>query len=529
MNMPRLTPQRQALKDLTGNISRKQIHKNVRRTSESSSGEANSTRHMKRICSETDIEKNLKIKICTNLSKYMTTNDMQLKNRTLRKCQKSEGTSPMIALPLLECNQSESILNETYVTNNNVLSKHVKNYKENSALGTQEKKLSNKTKRDKVKDFYYEICLKPLGILNDEDDVFIPDPDSFQNIFKPPEVDKKKYENTITDRKTYHIEGNFITQQSVISRIKETVKEYDQFLNANTTIDSIIKRPTAKTKLMKKLLKRHSSSKLLKDESKPYFIDIYTTEYLESIIFHEFIGENKYLIENDVIYHNRTEIVDWLVMIMDLLDIHQSTFHTAVRIFDYVCTKISSDKYQLIGICALWIALKNHGTNGSPLLVHKIFSLCNGKYSNNQILSMEHTILKVINFDLVISNPLNFLYFYLKECQLECNKELELATNFILECSSLFPQYASTIPSLIAEAALCLGMMLLECDLKVLHNSRYNSSEELQYHSNLMLAQLKLVARSEFPYREVIGRYSAQHYLNISGTVLEKVFKIEFV
>lgn len=83
-------------------------------------------------------------------------------------------TSPMIALPLLECNQSESILNETYVTNNNVLSKHVKNYKENSASGTQEKKLSNKTKRDKVKDFYYEICLKPLGILNDEDDVFIP-------------------------------------------------------------------------------------------------------------------------------------------------------------------------------------------------------------------------------------------------------------------------------------------------------------------------------------------------------------------
>lgn len=90
------------------------------------------------------------------------------------------------------------------------------------------------------------------------------DPDSFQNIFKPPEVDKKKYENTITDRKTYHIEGNFITQQSVISRIKKTVKEYDQFLKANTTIDSIIKRPTAKTKLMKKLLKRHSSSKLLK-------------------------------------------------------------------------------------------------------------------------------------------------------------------------------------------------------------------------------------------------------------------------
>ncbi|CAH0551930.1 unnamed protein product [Brassicogethes aeneus] len=337
----------------------------------------------------------------------------------------------------------------------------------------------------------------------------------------------------ILDRNEQYMREHLFTRgklDDMDSELKRIFAEYKEMLKVIMNLDSVIKRPAEKKKLIKKLRRRGSNDVLRNDKIKSYIDDLYTLEYLDDIITYEFTQETKYLLTKSTIESNkdgslRIVVVDWLIKLLDHLEINQSVYLAAIRIFDKIKLHFKKMEYQLVIITSLWIAFK-YNNNSDVITVHKLFSLCKGKFSTNQIKEMELTMLKLLDFDLNISNPLDFLYFYLKKENLENDKKIECASNFIIEFSTLFPQYPSILPSLVADAALVLAKSFLNCDVRRDSHFQYNNPIQVNFYANLFLQQLKWLMQPECPYKEIFDRYSGKGCCNISQIFLARSLEV---
>lgn len=56
----------------------------------------------------------------------------------------------------------------------------------------------------------------------------------------------------------------------------------------------------------------------------------------------------------------REALVRWLIRIQDQLRLKQGTLYLGIKLADYYCYKrsISKNKYELLGICCLFMASK---------------------------------------------------------------------------------------------------------------------------------------------------------------------------
>jgi hypothetical protein len=78
---------------------------------------------------------------------------------------------------------------------------------------------------------------------------------------------------------------------------------------------------------------------------------------------------------------------------------------------------VDKKDYQLVGVAAMWIASKYQEIYAPEC---KDFTyVCDGLYTDEQVLSMEMKILRVLQFDLTVPSALSFLAPALGECQLK--------------------------------------------------------------------------------------------------------------
>lgn len=129
-----------------------------------------------------------------------------------------------------------------------------------------------------------------------------------------------------------------------------------------------------------------------------YIDDIYN--YLRQMEV-KFMAKPRYMRKQRDINHSmRAILVDWLVEVAQEYRLDSQTLYIAVGYIDRFLSEMSVQrgKLQLVGVTAMLLAAKYEEIY--PPAVDEFVYITDNTYSREQILKMEHLILKVLKFDM---------------------------------------------------------------------------------------------------------------------------------
>lgn len=154
----------------------------------------------------------------------------------------------------------------------------------------------------------------------------------------------------------------------------------------------------------------------------------------------------------------RALLVDWMVEVQESFELNHETLYLAVKLVDLYLTKITVGKetLQLLGAASLFIASKYD--ERIPPMVEDFLYICDGAYTQRELIRMEMSVLKVIDFDLGIPLSYRFLRRYAR-CAKVSMATLTLA-RYILEYSLMDYSTIHYSDSKMAAAALLLALQM---------------------------------------------------------------------
>jgi cyclin B len=153
----------------------------------------------------------------------------------------------------------------------------------------------------------------------------------------------------------------------------------------------------------------------------------------------------------------RTVLIDWLCEVHHKLKFKPETLYLTVNIVDRYFAKkanVPKKELQLIGTTALLVASKYEEIVHAN--IDDLVEVCADTYSHSEILEMEETILKMLQYRLSIPTIYNFLVRYLNATQ--ANFKLCYLSSYIAEGSlHSYDMMKKYKPSQLAAAAVLLG------------------------------------------------------------------------
>ncbi|XP_011501243.1 PREDICTED: cyclin-A1 [Ceratosolen solmsi marchali] len=158
----------------------------------------------------------------------------------------------------------------------------------------------------------------------------------------------------------------------------------------------------------------------------------------------------------DINYSMRTILVDWLVEVAEEYHLHTETLYLAVSYIDRFLSYMSvvRAKLQLVGTAAMFIAAKYEEIY--PPEVSEFVYITDDTYTKKQVIRMEHLILRVLSFDLIIPTPLAFLMEYCLSNNL--SEKTQYLAMYLCELSLLEADpYLQYLPSHLAASAIALA------------------------------------------------------------------------
>ncbi|XP_022215104.1 G2/mitotic-specific cyclin-B3-like [Drosophila obscura] len=108
----------------------------------------------------------------------------------------------------------------------------------------------------------------------------------------------------------------------------------------------------------------------------------------------------------------RSQLVDWMVEVLGILELEQETLYLAVKIVDrYLCREvIVEEKLQLLAATAFFIACK-YDEFQLPC-IEVFLDFCDEDYTRNELIQMERDTLRIINYQLGMPLSYRFLHRY---------------------------------------------------------------------------------------------------------------------
>ncbi|XP_029164613.1 G2/mitotic-specific cyclin-B3 [Nylanderia fulva] len=154
----------------------------------------------------------------------------------------------------------------------------------------------------------------------------------------------------------------------------------------------------------------------------------------------------------------RALLIDWMVEVQESFELNHETLYLAVKLVDLYLTKVTVGKetLQLLGAASLFISSKFD--ERIPPMVEDFLYICDGAYTQMDLIRMEMNVLKVVNFDLGIPLSYRFLRRYAR-CAKVSMPTLTLA-RFILEYSLMDYSMITFSDSKMAAAALLLALLM---------------------------------------------------------------------
>ncbi|XP_076671564.1 cyclin B3 [Andrena cerasifolii] len=154
----------------------------------------------------------------------------------------------------------------------------------------------------------------------------------------------------------------------------------------------------------------------------------------------------------------RSLLVDWMVEVQESFELNHETLYLAVKLVDLYLTKVTVGKetLQLLGAASLFIASKYD--ERIPPMVEDFLYICDGAYTQRELIRMEMSVLKVVDFDLGVPLSYRFLRRYAR-CAKVSMPTLTLA-RYILEYSLMDYSTIMFSDSKMAAAALLLALQV---------------------------------------------------------------------
>jgi len=151
----------------------------------------------------------------------------------------------------------------------------------------------------------------------------------------------------------------------------------------------------------------------------------------------------------------RSILVDWLVEVHLKFKLVPETLYLTVNLIDRYLEdrEVSRPKLQLIGVTALLIASKYEEIY--PPELRDLVYICDRAYSKNEILNMEETILKTLEYQITIPSAHAFLVRYLKAAH--ADKKIVQISCYILDGTLQSYNLLHYLPSQLAAAAVFIA------------------------------------------------------------------------
>ncbi|XP_043929235.1 cyclin-A1 [Protopterus annectens] len=219
--------------------------------------------------------------------------------------------------------------------------------------------------------------------------------------------------------------------------------------------------------------------------------------------------------QTDITDSMRTILVDWLVEVGEEYKLRRETLHLAVNYLDRFLSFMSvlRGKLQLVGTAAILLASKFEEIY--PPEVDEFVYITDDAYTKQQLLKMEHLLLKVLTFDLAVPTVNQFLASYLMRQEV-CSKTENL-TMYIAELSLLETDpFLKYVPSVTAAAAYCLANYMVNGAFwpdSLATFTGYSLSEIAPCLSDLHKACLNAPHQTQ---RAIWEKYKTSKYMSVS-------------
>uniref|UniRef100_A0A493SX48 Uncharacterized protein n=1 Tax=Anas platyrhynchos platyrhynchos TaxID=8840 RepID=A0A493SX48_ANAPP len=152
------------------------------------------------------------------------------------------------------------------------------------------------------------------------------------------------------------------------------------------------------------------------------------------------------------------DIFDYMREREENFELNHETLYLAVKLVDHYLVEVVSmkDKLQLIGSTAVLIASKFE--EQCPPCVDDFLYICDDAYKREELVAMEKSILRTLNFDINIPIPYRFLRRFAKCARV--NMETLTLARFLCEMTLQEYDYARERPSKLAASCLLLALTM---------------------------------------------------------------------
>uniref|UniRef100_A0A7S0URM8 Cyclin N-terminal domain-containing protein n=1 Tax=Polytomella parva TaxID=51329 RepID=A0A7S0URM8_9CHLO len=162
--------------------------------------------------------------------------------------------------------------------------------------------------------------------------------------------------------------------------------------------------------------------------------------------------------QTDILPRMRLILVDWLVEVSEEFKLSCDTLFQSINYFDRYLSvfKVSRNQLQLVGITSMWVASKFEEVY--PPTASEFSYITDYTYRKEELIKMEESILKELNYELAVPTAKTFLRRLLQVC--EPNDELHYLSNYLTEVSLMDHKFLAYLPSQIAASAVFLANLM---------------------------------------------------------------------
>lgn len=160
--------------------------------------------------------------------------------------------------------------------------------------------------------------------------------------------------------------------------------------------------------------------------------------------------------QDDINAKMRAILVDWLVEVHMKFRLNPNTLFLCVNITDRYCSEVAvkRSKLQLVGVTALLVACKHEEIY--PPEVRDCVYICDRAYNHQEVLDMEQSILKVLNWKISVPTAYPFLHRFLS--LVDASPRVGHAAQYYLERSLQEHDMLDYRPSEVCCAAVILAI-----------------------------------------------------------------------
>jgi len=219
--------------------------------------------------------------------------------------------------------------------------------------------------------------------------------------------------------------------------------------------------------------------------------------------------------QSDITAGMRSILVDWLVEVAEEYKLQDETLYLAVSYIDRFlsCMSVLRGKLQLVGTASMFIASKFEEIY--PPDLGEFVYITDDTYTKKQVLRMEHLILKVLSFDLVVPTTLFFLSRFCK-CD-DVDETTESLASYLSELTLLEAEpYLSFFPSVVAASAICLANHTMGRQPWSAQLSESSGYELHEFEDCLHYLYRTYCNAATYPQQAIREKYKATRYRQVS-------------